>query len=149
MATYTENYNLTKPDAADYYDVSDFNENMDMIDEQLMNAELELAGVSEKIGEPSDSGKNTLFGCLNAGSSPIKSIQHVTYAAAKSTTSGSVSIQTVDPSKCIVLFERLSDTASNGSGRYEYTLTDSAISLKHNSFDSNNNLVGFWVIEFN
>lgn len=32
MAEFTENYNLIKPGEEDYYDVQDFNENMDTID---------------------------------------------------------------------------------------------------------------------
>lgn len=32
MATYTKNYNLKKPDATDYYNVGDMNENSDKID---------------------------------------------------------------------------------------------------------------------
>lgn len=32
MATFTEHYDLIKPGTDDYYDVADFNENMDAID---------------------------------------------------------------------------------------------------------------------
>ena len=35
MATYTPNYNLKKPDEQDFYDVKDFNDNADIIDEAL------------------------------------------------------------------------------------------------------------------
>ena len=35
MSTFTENYNLIKPDEADYYDITDFNENMDTLDAAL------------------------------------------------------------------------------------------------------------------
>ena len=51
MATYTENYNLVKPDDTDYYSVSDFNENMDIIDAQLAANEV----IEEKIDAVSDS----------------------------------------------------------------------------------------------
>ena len=32
MSTFTENYDFIKPDNEDYYDIQDFNENMDAID---------------------------------------------------------------------------------------------------------------------
>jgi len=34
---YTSNYNLKKPDAEDFYNIDDFNENMDLIDEAIVN----------------------------------------------------------------------------------------------------------------
>ena len=36
---FTENYDFIKPDNEDYYDIQDFNENMDAIDAQLAQAE--------------------------------------------------------------------------------------------------------------
>ena len=36
---YTENYNLKKPEAEDFYNVEDFNENADIIDGELKNLE--------------------------------------------------------------------------------------------------------------
>ena len=39
MSTFTENYDFIKPDNEDYYDIQDFNENMDAIDAQLAQAE--------------------------------------------------------------------------------------------------------------
>ena len=65
MATFTEHYDLIKPGTDDYYDVADFNENMDAIDTQLYQAEQDMAGVSEKIGNPGDEGEDTLFGLLH------------------------------------------------------------------------------------
>lgn len=70
MATFTEHYDLIKPGTDDYYDVADFNENMDAIDTQLYQAEQDMAGVSEKIGNPGDEGEDTLFGLLNPGNQP-------------------------------------------------------------------------------
>ena len=67
MSTYTNNYNLLKPDDDDYYDISDFNENMDTIDGQMQLLDLEVSGVSEKIGNPADNGNDTIFGKLNRG----------------------------------------------------------------------------------
>jgi hypothetical protein len=36
---YTENYNLKKPEAEDFYNIEDFNENMEIIDGELKNLE--------------------------------------------------------------------------------------------------------------
>lgn len=70
MATFTEHYDLIKPGTDDYFDIADFSENMDAIDTQLYQAEVDMAGVSEKIGNPGDEGEDTLFGLLNPGSQP-------------------------------------------------------------------------------
>ena len=46
MATYTSNYNLKKPEQNDFYNVEDFNGNMDIIDQRLSkNGLLEIIGV--------------------------------------------------------------------------------------------------------
>lgn len=70
MATFTEHYDLIKPGTDDYYDVADFNENMDAIDTQLYQAEQDMAGVSEKIGNPGDQGTDTIFGLLHPDNQP-------------------------------------------------------------------------------
>lgn len=45
MATYTDNYNLKKPDPTDFVEVSDLNENMDIIDGELKKrASLDSSG---------------------------------------------------------------------------------------------------------
>lgn len=38
MATQTTNLNLKKPDSTDYYNVQDFNDNMDLIDAGVFSA---------------------------------------------------------------------------------------------------------------
>mgnify|MGYP006972964840 CR=1 FL=1 len=48
MSTFTENYDFIKPDNEDYYDIQDFNENMDAIDAQLAQAEQKAAALSIK-----------------------------------------------------------------------------------------------------
>ena len=35
MATYTEHYNLKKPQPSEYYAIADFNGNADVIDDEL------------------------------------------------------------------------------------------------------------------
>lgn len=49
MSTFTENYDFIKPDNEDYYDIQDFNENMDAIDAQLAQAEEKMAAVQAGI----------------------------------------------------------------------------------------------------
>lgn len=80
MATFTEHYDLIKPGTDDYYDVADFNENMDAIDTQLYQAEQDMAGVSEKIGNPGDEGEDTLFGLLNPGNQPEEKADFYRYS---------------------------------------------------------------------
>lgn len=80
MATFTEHYDLIKPGTDDYYDVADFNENMDAIDTQLYQAEQDMAGVSEKIGNPGDEGEDTLFGLLNPGNQPEEKTDFYRYS---------------------------------------------------------------------
>ena len=112
MAKYTENFNLIKPEDDEYYDVTDFNENMDIIDEALA----ESTGGADKIGEPEDSVLSTVFGKLNGfisedgqGVRIIKSIQRKIGSSATK----SIEINPVNPSRCIVLSERLYDTGSS------------------------------------
>lgn len=49
MSTFTENYDFIKPDNEDYYDIQDFNENMDAIDAQLAQAEQKVAAIQASI----------------------------------------------------------------------------------------------------
>lgn len=149
MSTFTENYNLIKPGEQDFYDIQDFNENMDTIDAQMMQAETELNGIGEKIGTPENEG-DTVFSLLNQKNiipKVVKSIQHVTFTpTGNTTTTASLNINTVDPARCVVLFERL----YNDDGEIysvKYTLEENAISIKHDSVKSGFT-VGFWVVEF-
>ena len=84
MATFTTNYDLIKPGTEDYYDIADFNENMDAIDGQLSLTEQEmnkvkqeleeiktgmgqsdaLSAIDKKIGNSSDQTNATLFGAI-------------------------------------------------------------------------------------
>lgn len=84
MATFTTNYDLIKPGNDDYYDIADFNENMDAIDGQLSLTEQEvtkvkeevealknsmgqnesLSAIDKKIGTPADQTNTTLFGAI-------------------------------------------------------------------------------------
>lgn len=147
MSTFTENYNLIKPNPTDYYDVADYNENFDAIDALMAENEETAREINGKLGTPE--GEETVFSLLKGGNSSIKSIQRVTYSRIPSTTGSSIAIQEVNPEKCIVLFERFYDSATGGLSRVEYELTATAINISHYASSSNSLIVGFWVIEFN
>ena len=157
MSTYTENYNLIKPGDEDFYDVQEYNENMDTIDSTMAVIEngIEEIGndvedVSKKIGTPKTSGA-TVFSMLeNGGGLQIKSIQRVVHEAVKEATSATVSIKTVNPQKCIVIFERLANSSTSFLA-LNYTLTANAINITHGYFNTSSTVhrFGFWVIEFN
>lgn len=157
MATFTENYNLIKPSEEDYYDVQDFNENMDAIDGQMMETAAEVDGIGNKIGTAADEGTETVFGKLNQISSGmtgvqlVKSIQHVTYSTSYDINSGSCSLRTVDPKRCLVIFERLYDSSDSGTDYVSYTLNANSISIRHFSYSASSYtslMLGFWVVEF-
>lgn len=153
MATYTENYNLTKPEAADFYSVEDMNDNMDSIDSLLAEGESTMERIDGKIGTAE--GDETVLGMLQEMKSGmgtgglIKSLQRVTHTVPASSNSSSVSISTVDPSKCLVIMERLEDDTNSGCDKLLYTLEASKISMTHYSRSSTNIRLGFWIIEFN
>ena len=144
MATYTENYNLIKPDSEDYYDIQDFNDNMDSVDTLLAEAEAATESINEKIGTPTEAGQ-TLFSLLQNGSAAgftaIKSLQRVVCPENKNQ---DFPINTVVPENCLVLSQRLFDASNTGCCSFEYTLTATSLHATCNSLIS----VEFWIIEF-
>lgn len=160
MSTFTENYDFIKPDNEDYYDIQDFNENMDAIDAQLAQAEQKvaaiqasiataeetLAAINKKLGTPPDG--QSISSLLQNGGSVIRSIQYVVYTAPKSPSyGGSVTIQTVNLEKTFVITERLNNNFDSLLN-FSYTLSSNAITVKHTGCDVDTVKVGFWVVEF-
>ena len=160
MSTFTENYDLIKPDNEDYYDIQDFNENMDAIDAQLAQAEQKvaaiqasiataeetLAAINKKLGTPPDG--QSISSLLQNGGSVIRSIQYVVYAAPKSPSyGGSGTIQTVNLEKTFVITERLNNNFDSLIN-FSYTLSSNAITVKHTGCDVDTVKIGFWVVEF-
>ena len=160
MSTFTENYYLIKPDNEDYYDIQDFNENMDAIDAQLAQAEQKvaaiqasiataeesLAAINKKLGTPPDG--QSISSLLQNGGSVIRSIQYVVYTAPKSPSSGgTLTIQTVNLEKTFVITERLNND-SDYLLNFSYTLSSNAITIKHTSCNVDTVKIGFWVVEF-
>lgn len=139
MSTFTENYDFIKPDNEDYYDIQDFNENMDAIDAQLAKAEQKaaaiqasiataeesLAAINKKLGTPPDG--QSISSLLQNGGSVIRSIQYVVYAAPKTPSyGGTLTIQEVAPEKTFVITERLNNI-SDSLINFSYTLSSNAI----------------------
>lgn len=148
MSTFTENYNLIKPDANDYYDIQDFNENMDAIDALMAEQETAAEQINEKIGTPADVGSSTVFGLLKNGGSIIKSIQRIVHSE---DCNGTVTkaINPINTNKTIVLFERLHD-GIDYLRKVDYTLNSDSLILKNMQINvSNPASFGFWIIEFN
>ena len=160
MSTFTENYDFIKPDNEDYYDIQDFNENMDAIDAQLAQAEQKvaaiqasiataeetLAAINKKLGTPPDG--QSISSLLQNGGSVIRSIQYVVYTAPKSPSyGGSVTIQTVNLEKTFVITERLNNNFDSLIN-FSYTLISNAITVKHTGCDVDTVKIGFWVVEF-
>lgn len=160
MSTFTENYDFIKPDNEDYYDIQDFNENMDAIDAQLAQAEQKaaaiqasiataeesLAAINKKLGTPPDG--QSISSLLQNGGSVIRSIQYVVYAAPKTPSyGGTLTIQEVTPEKTFVITERLNNI-SDSLINFSYTLSSNAITVKHTGCDVDTVKIGFWVVEF-
>lgn len=160
MSTFTENYDFIKPNNEDYYDIQDFNENMDAIDAQLAQAEQKvaaiqasiataeetLAAINKKLGTPPDG--QSISSLLQNGGSVIRSIQYVVYTAPKSPSyGGTVTIQTVNLEKTFVITERLNNNFDSLIN-FSYTLSSNAITVKHTGCDVDTVKIGFWVVEF-
>lgn len=159
MAKYTENFNLIKPEDDEYYDVADFNENMDIIDAELgaVADSANSAEIADKIGQPEDSILSTVFGKLNGFISPdgqgvriVKSIQRKTAKIVSGIYGETFEypIQPVDSSRCIVISERLTDTCSYIS-ETSYRLYDDKLTVFFGTRQASCTVeIGFWIIEF-
>ena len=139
MSTFTENYDLIKPDNEDYYDIQDFNENMDAIDAQLAQAEQKVAAIQASIAtaEETLAAINKKLGTPPDGQSISSLLQN----------GGSVTIQTVNLEKTFVITERLNNNFDSLIN-FSYTLSSNAITVKHTGCDVDTVKIGFWVVEF-
>lgn len=151
----TEHYGLTKPDEADFFNVADWNGNMDTIDSALAETAAQMDGMGEtltemngKIGTAADTGTDTLFGLAKQGGSLIKSIQRVITAPGNEETQQTVAINRVDAAKSIVILERLQDHRTYGATGVEYTLTETALEITYSGFACGYTMFGFWIVEF-
>lgn len=158
MATYTENFDLIKPDDEDYYDVADFNANMDIIDAELgaVAEQANSAEIADKIGQPGDTVPNTVFGKMNGfisedgkGVRIIKSIQRVTdcIRGTSSPQNKTYEITPVDASRSIVIMERMGEDSDNNPA-ITYVLNNDGITISYSFTVNYRTNIGFWVIEF-
>ena len=158
MSSFTKNYNFIQPGNEDYYDVQDFNENMEAIDTQLAATEKGveqlgkevkqgLSGIAATLGTPPHG--QTLTSLLQNGGSVVRSVQHLVYVPADSRAgSATIPIQPVNPAKTIVFSERLININPTPVN-YDYTLNSNAIVITHTVCqDVTIFKVGFWVLEF-
>ncbi len=151
MAEFTEHYHLKKPEDAEYYDVADFNGNMDIIDAALAG-NTGGAEAADKIGEPADALPETVFGKLNGyisadgkGVRIIKSIQRI--VCSNTGSANNVAIRPVDPERCIVLTERLYNS-SEYLLSYSYDLKADTLTAHVSGGSTQSCRIGFWIIEF-
>lgn len=148
MAAYTEHYGLTMPEAADPYDIGDFNENMDTIDGAMAETAAEVAGIGEKIGTPPQTG-DTIFSLLaESGGGLIKSLQHIVYEVERDTSEKIFPITAVVPEKTMVIFERLADGYGSGINKVLYTLRETELELTYTGNIASQRIYGFWIVEF-
>lgn len=171
MANYTENYNLIMPAQEDYYNVQEFNDNMEAIDTGMAELEAEVNGLSakldemntklallttmntkltsldEKIGTLEDAaGTNTLYGMLKKNPQVFKSWKRYTYSNTDPTTTVEIPIQEVDASRSFVLVERTCNSY-NQLAEYSYILEDTKIRLFHRTASTGYLKLAFTVIE--
>lgn len=150
MATFTENYNLIKPGEADYYDVQDFNENMEVIDTQMKATAAEVEDLHGKIGTYGDTNPETVFGQfhqLEGAFSAVKSIQHLIYTNTGGQSRGIISIQPVNPERCFVHWARMIDVQNRTS--FRYTLEAEKICFTHDNYVSSDIIsLDVYIIEF-
>ncbi len=135
MAEFTENYELIKPSSDDYYDVADFNENMDAIDGALAETNAVAAAaastaeeVNEKIGTGNEG--ETIFSLLKAGGNGIvKNVQRFTIEVNQTDghTVATQALTPVDVNKTIVLSNVISGSPDSISTTH--TLTEDSFTL--------------------
>lgn len=151
MSTFTDNYNLTLPEAEDYYDVSVFNENFSAVDQIINKTETAVTVVDEKIGTADDETNGTVFGKLNSmankSNSPIKTIQRVPITISSHNQTKTQEITPVDTTKSIVLLEQMTGLASRDY--FSYTFDGNSLTINTYSSYEYNISLDFWIIEFN
>ena len=148
---YSENYNFALIGDEDGYDIAPLSENFKTLDEILSENESAMEEVSAKIGSPADTGKNTVFGCLNSGgNSTIKSIHKISVSTTANTTATTYSLATtVDPDRCIVIVDRMYDRGLHHQCGINYELKENSLTVSAIHVDGNYAVtLQFQIIEF-
>ncbi len=196
MATYTTNYSLKKPDQEDMFDITDSNQNMDLLDTQLfalaqnlattatestlaslMNiigttantggtistgttmAKLNavLSSFSTNIGTTSNTGGSSTAGTamakLNAILSALATQPKGTVKKIQRgfTTSSTISISAVDPSKCMVILNNSISAVKDYSTTLSATLKsieETSFTITNNGYSNAQSYVSWQLIEF-
>ena len=143
---YSENYGFALPDDGDFYDIAPVSDNFDAIDGILTEQDANLTEINSKIGTPGDSGSETLFGLLGNSGGFIRSFQTVDLNSTAYQGKASKNINPVDPSKCIVLMQRLQDSTHH-SAKVLDTLTATDISYISESTVNGELYLRFQIIE--
>ena len=66
MATYTEHYNLKKPQPSEYYAIADFNGNADVIDDELFKKVDKVTGKGLSANDYTNADKTIVDGVTSA-----------------------------------------------------------------------------------
>lgn len=147
---YSENYGLALPQDEDGFDIGPISENFQEMDEILAEQDRLAAEISEKIGEPAESGQ-TLFSLLGqksgGGLTGIRSIQRIVYTLATNKAKDSVSIEPVTAANCIGIFD-LHYTTYEHTPKVLYTIKDTEVEFEFSQNSANTTIVGLWIVEF-
>lgn len=147
---YSENYNFALPEDEDNYDISPLSENFETLDCILSENESAVGEINNKIGTPTESGQ-TLFSLLansssSVGLTAIKSMQRISSGNLQEKTTKTVKINSIDPTKCLCILERLQDN-STITEKIDYTLTENSVTFTAPGLNYIL-IVGLWIIEF-
>ena len=168
MASFTENYQLKKPDDEDYFNIADVNGNMDMVDAELHQLAAALGNAANQpalesliatIGETNHTGGTDSAGSVMAKlnaiqkkiplipTSIIKSVQKGIFTQNSSASSTiSIPVNAVNPSKCFVLLDFYSSLSTN-MGCCLSSLSSSYLTI-YTSMQSERNYLSWQVVEF-
>ena len=155
----TVNYGFNMPDLEDFYNIEDFNENMESIDTIIHENEISVnemsSDIKSVIGETTDTGATestgTVMGKLNyiisAPSSPIKKIIK---GVSKE---DEVTISVSDPDKCIVILNCgvgvSGSSQAYGDGVHLVSLTATKMTVvRPEKYDSTYSY-SYQIVEFN
>lgn len=147
---YSENYNFALPEDGDHYDISPLSENFETLDGILSENESAVEEISDKIGTPAENGQ-TLFSLLannnsGTGFTAIKSLQRALSGNLQGKTSKTIKINSVDPTKCLCILERLQDDCTV-TEQLEYELNTDSVTFTAPGLNYIFT-VGLWIIEF-
>lgn len=110
------------------------------------SSKIQEYNLDPNMGLAKESSVQQILSAVGSGvtANVVKSIQHCIYEL-ENVTVQTYSISTVDPEKCIVLFERLYD-ANESTAKAVYELKADSVTFDCGNFRSNFT-IGLWIIE--